>query len=30
MEDILKATGLFKTDLDVSQAFTNQFVPDLW
>jgi NitT/TauT family transport system substrate-binding protein len=27
MENILKTTGLIKTDLDVSQAYTNQFLP---
>ncbi len=27
MENILKTTGLIKTDLDVNQAYTNQFLP---
>jgi NitT/TauT family transport system substrate-binding protein len=27
MENILKSTGLIKTDLDVTQAYTNQFLP---
>lgn len=27
MENILRTTGLIKTDLDVSKAYTNQFVP---
>jgi NitT/TauT family transport system substrate-binding protein len=27
MENILKSTGLVKTDLDVTQAYTNQFLP---